>query len=73
MTKLDFIKEAIKNGVQNDTDNLWVVVNQKFCSVLTSNVMEEETHPFEASEFLENDVTNIVWDDLYTQYLEGIC
>lgn len=67
-----FIEKAIQgSGVQNDSTNVWVVVDGIQCTVSINDVLDhEETVPFEASDYLENNIDAPAWDDLYNQYCE---
>lgn len=66
----DFIEEAFKgNGVQSDSQDVWVEVDGEQCTVKISDVIDhEETEPFEASYTLEGDTSHPAWADLYEQY-----
>ena len=69
MTKSEFIKKAIKKGVQNDSTNVWVDIDDVVCIVSIGDVIDhEETEPFEASDYLESNLDAPAWDDLYEQY-----
>lgn len=60
-----------ENGVQNDADNVWVVVEGKQYTVDINDVLDhEEEEPFEASCALEDDLDHEAWEDLYNQYEE---
>ena len=65
-----FIEEAIKgNRVQNDSTDVWVVVDGNQYTVSVNDVLgREEKEPFEASFYLENNTDSTVWNDLYEQY-----
>lgn len=69
---LDFIREAEEgNGVQNDSEQVWVEVRGNQYTIPIGNVLDhEEETPFEASMELENNHDHEAWDDLYQQYLE---
>lgn len=69
----DFIKLALEgNGVQNDSQDVWVTVEDEQYTVSVSDVLDhEETEPFEASCALEDDIEHPAWDDLYRQYCEA--
>ena len=69
---LDFIREAEEgNGVQNDSEQVWVEVRGNQYIIPIGNVLDhEEKTPFEASMELENNHDYEAWDDLYQQYLE---
>ena len=59
------------NGVQNDADSVWVVVEGKQYTVGINKVLgREEEEPFEASCVLEDDLDHEAWEDLYDQYGE---
>ena len=60
-----------ENGVQNDADNVWVVVEGKQYTVDINEVLgREEQEPFEASCALEDDLDHEAWENLYDQYCE---
>lgn len=69
----DFIKAACSgSGVQNDSQDIWVVVDGINCSVKIGDVLDhEETIPFEASDYLEKNIDAPAWCDLYEQYKEN--
>lgn len=68
MTREEFIKKAIENGVQNDSTSVWVVVDGVQYTVSINDVLDhEETVPFEASDYLEKNLDASAWDDLYEQ------
>ena len=68
MTREEFIKKAIENGVQNDSVSVWVVVDDDLCIISINDVLNHaETYPFEASDYLENNLDASAWDDLYEQ------
>ena len=69
---LDFIWEAEEgNGVQNDSEHVWVEVRGNQYTIPIDSVLDhEEETPFEASMELENNHDHEAWDDLYQQYLE---
>lgn len=69
---LDFIREAEEgNGVQNDSEQVWVEVRGNQYTIPIGNVLDhEEEAPFEASMELENNHDHEAWDDLYQQYLD---
>ena len=73
MTKQEFINLARKNGIQNDSANVWVVVDAYQYTTSIKYVLEYE-EPFEVSEILESLDVSLAWDDLYEQYcrMEGI-
>ena len=66
----EFIEKALEgNGVQNDSSDVWVVVDGVQCTVSIDDVLDhEETEPFEASAYLESNLDAPAWDDLYEQY-----
>lgn len=68
----DFIREAEEgNGVQNDSEQVWVEVRGNQYTIPIDSVLDhEEETPFEASMELENNHDHEAWDDLYQQYLE---
>lgn len=68
----DFQTEALDgNGVENDSDGVWVYVDGKQYVIKIGCVLDhEEEYPFEASEYLENHLDAEAWDDLYEKYLE---
>lgn len=67
----DFQKEALANGVQNDANNVWVVVEGKQYTVDINDVLDhEEEEPFEASCSLEDNLDHEAWEDLYQKYLD---
>ena len=70
MTREEFIQKAIAgNGVQNDSTDVWVVVDGVQYTVSVDDVLDhEETEPFEASVYLESNLDAPAWDDLYEQY-----
>ena len=65
-----FIEEALKgNGVQNDSTDVWVVVDGNQYTVSVNDVLgRKEKEPFEASFYLENNTDSTAWNDLYEQY-----
>ena len=69
---LDFIREAEEgNGVQNDSEQVWVEVRGNQYTIPIGSVLDhEEETPFEASMELENNHDHEARDDLYQQYLE---
>ena len=70
MTREEFIKKAIKKGVQNDSTNVWVDIDDVVCIISIDVVLDhEETYPFEASDYLESNTDDRAWDVLYNQYL----
>lgn len=73
MTKQEFINLARKNGVQNNSNDVWVVVDGYQYTTSVKYVLEYE-EPFEVSEILESLDVSLAWDDLYEQYccMEGI-
>lgn len=65
----EFVDEAIDNGVQNDSCDVWVVVDGEQYTVSVENVLgREEQRPFEASDVLEMNEEHEAWEDLYDQY-----
>lgn len=69
----EFQQLALAEGVQNDADNVWVVVEGKQYTVDINDVLDhEEEEPFEASCALEDDLDHEAWEDLYNQYCEDI-
>lgn len=66
----EFIEKALGgNGVQNDSSDVWVVVDGVQCTVSIDDVLDhEETEPFEASAYLESNLDAPAWDDLYEHY-----
>ena len=78
MTKDEFIKKAINNGVDNDSKNVWVVVDgYKYITSIEDDFwdyFDEEDQPYMASYFLETCIDSSAWVDLYEQYCcwEGI-
>ena len=66
----EFIEKALGgNGVQNDSSDVWVVVDGVQCTVSIDDVLDyEETEPFEASAYLESNLDAPAWDVLYEQY-----
>lgn len=73
MTKQEFINLARKNGVQNDSTNVWVVVDGYQYTTSIKYVLEYE-EPFEVPDILNSLDVSLAWDDLYEQYCcrEGI-
>ena len=72
MTKSEFIDLARKNGVQNDSTNVWVVIDGIQYTTYIDYILEyDETYPFEASDCLEVSDVSLAWDDMYDQYLDG--
>ena len=69
----DFIREAEEgNGVQNDSEQVWVEVRGNQYTIPIDSVLDhEEETPFEASMELENNHDHEAWDDLYQQYLDN--
>lgn len=78
MTKQEFIEKAIDNGVDNDSKNVWVVVDgYKYTTSIEDDFwdyFDEEDQPYMASYYLETYTVSSAWDDLYEQYCcrEGI-
>lgn len=61
-------------GVQNDSENVWVEVGGIVCTIPMSDVLDhEESEPFEASAFLESNLTAPAWDKLYEEYIGQVC
>ena len=67
MTKQEFINLARKNGVQNDSNYVWVVVDGYQYTTSIKYVLEYE-EPFEVSDILESLDVSLAWDDLYEKY-----
>lgn len=67
-----FVEEALNgNGVQNDSQNVWVEVDGEQYTIDIEDVLDhEETEPFEASYELEEDTSHEAWEILYNQYVE---
>lgn len=70
----EFIEKALEgNGVNNDSSDVWVVVDGVHCTVSIDDVLDhEETEPFEASAYLESNIDAPAWDNLYEQYCTEI-
>ena len=70
MTREEFIQKAIAgNGVQNDSTDVWVVVDGVQYTVSVDDVLDhEETEPFEASDYLERNLDAPAWNFLYAVY-----
>ena len=71
--KMDFSsfqQEALRNGVNDDPENVWVVVDGQQVIVDISDVLDhdEEEEAFEASCYLEENLDASGWDALYTAY-----
>lgn len=72
MTKSEFIDLSRKNGVQNDSTNVWVVIDGIQYTTYIDYILEyDETYPFEASDCLEALDVSLAWDVMYDQYLDG--
>ena len=73
MTKAEFIDLARKNGIQNDSNDVCVVVDGFRYTTSIKYVLEYE-EPFEVSEILESLDVSLAWDELYEQYCrcEGV-
>ena len=78
MTKDEFIKKAIDNGVDNDSKNVWVVVDgYKYITSIEYDFWEyfdEDDQPHSPSCYLETYTVSSAWDELYEQYCwwEGV-
>ena len=76
LTKQEFIEKAIQNGVDNDSKNVWVVVDgYKYTTPIDDELdYNDEDQPYMASYYLETYHDSSAWDDLYEQYCcrEGI-
>ena len=78
MTKQEFIEKAITNGVDNDSKNVWVVVDgYKYITSIEDDFwdyFDEEDQHYMASYFLETCIDSSAWEDLYEQYCcrEGV-
>ena len=76
LTKQEFIEKAIQNGVDNDSKNVWVVVDgYKYITAIDDELdYNDEDQPYMASYYLETYTVSSAWDDLYEQYCcrEGI-
>lgn len=69
-SKREFIEEALSgNGVMNDSQEVWVVVDGYQYTIDIDDVLDEERTPFEASNALEKDLESEAWDDLYDKFL----
>lgn len=69
---LQFIDQAMINGgVYNDTQNVWVVIDNIQYTIAIENVVTKEEYPFQASEIMEEDYNHIGWDMLYNQYISA--
>lgn len=68
----DFQKDALGgNGVQNDSNTVWVEVGEfQYCIGIDEVLDHEEAEPFEASSFLEDNLDADAWEDLYQKYLD---
>lgn len=68
----EFVEEALKeNGVQNDDQDVWVMVDGEQYTVSVESVLGREEHePFEASYALENNLEHEAWEDFYDSYRE---
>lgn len=68
----NFIEEALKDGgVQNDSQDVWVVVDGEQYTVSVESVLgREEGRPFEASDVLETNEEHEAWEELYSQYVQ---
>lgn len=68
----EFVEEALKeNGVQNDDQDVWVMVDGEQYTVSVESVLGREEHePFEASYALENNLEHETWEDFYDSYRE---
>lgn len=66
----DFVEAALEgNGVMNDGQEVWVVVDGNQYTVDVSDVLDhKETMPFEASYTLEENLDHPAWEALYEQY-----
>ena len=76
MTKQEFIEKAIQNGVDNDSKNVWVIVDgYKYITAIDDELdYNDDDQPYKASYYLETCTDSSAWDDLYEQYCcwEGI-
>ena len=76
LTKQEFIEKAIQNGVDNDSKNVWVVVDgYKYIIDIDDEIdYNDEDQPYMASYYLETYTVSSAWDELYEQYCcrEGI-
>lgn len=76
MNKDEFIVFTIREGLLNDSDNIWVDINLGNISI-QANVKifdiygekHEEQYPFEISEEIESDTEHEAWDYLYDDYI----
>lgn len=70
----NFIEEALNgNGVQNDSQDVWVVVDGEQYTVSVESVLgRKEQWPFEASDVLETNEEHEAWEELYNQYVDDI-
>lgn len=65
----EYVEEAINNGVQNDSEDVWVDVCGIQSTVSVYDVLgREEIVPFEASDALEENEEHTAWEELYNQY-----
>ena len=67
LTKQEFIELARKNGIQNDSANVWVVVDGYRYTTSIKYVLEYE-ESFEVSDILESLDVSLAWDELYEKY-----
>ena len=76
LTKQEFIQKAIQNGVDNDSKNVWVIVDgYKYITTIDDELdYNDDDQPYTASYYLETYPVSSAWDDLYEQYCcrEGI-
>ena len=76
LTKQEFIQKAIQNGVDNDSKNVWVIVDgYKYITAIDDELdYNDEDQPYMAAYYLETYTVSSAWDDLYEQYCcrEGI-
>lgn len=68
----EFVETALEgNGVQNDDQDVWVMVDGEQYTVSVEDVLgREEQEPFEASYTLEDDLDHEAWETLYDQYCQ---
>lgn len=67
----NFVEAALEgNGVENDNQDVWVVVDGNQYTVSVESVLGRgELEPFETSDVLENNTDHPAWEELYDQYV----
>lgn len=73
LTLAGFIQLATQgNGVENDSTNVWVNINDVQYNVNYENMEIHEEEPFDLSCYLEDHHDHEIWNMLYNEYLESL-